>query len=470
MPVVPVWWHRLSAFTTDESVLERFEKMGNLSRRKFISIAAPAVAVGGARFAKAGPSEPGANETINVGLIGCGSRGPYDAYVFSLRPGVRIAALCDVNENRLAKTHDMFARGPATYSDFRKLIDRKDVDAIIVATNGHWHVLPAIMACEAGKDVYLEKPVGTSIGEGRAAVRAARRHRRIVQMGTQQHSWEHYIEAVDLIRSGKLGRISRVDVWDVENVAPGFGSPPDAAPPPELDWDFWVGPSPEVAYNPNRYKYHYWFFDYGGAWQLAWGVHHYDIVHWAMGVEAPVAAVASGGKFAFPDSNQDWPDTFDGSCKYPPGPVAAGGFQLNYTCRIGCAKPIEGCTNGKAFYGTNGVLVLDRKGYRIYSESRDGNKVLEERSRPFEGKEHDVMQTHVQTFLDAMRSRKRPPADVEVGHLASNPGHLMNIAWRTGRRVRWDAKKEEIAGDPEANALVTKRYRSPWTLEVRNAE
>jgi predicted dehydrogenase len=379
---------------------------------------------------------------------------------------VRVTALCDVNEKHLAAAHRQFGGAPKTYRDYRRLLDDGDVDAVIVATNGHWHVLPAIDACAAGKDVYLEKPVGTSIGEGRAAIAAARRHDRIIQMGTQQHSWDHYRRAVEMIRSGALGEISQVDVWDVGNMHPGFGSPPNAAPPPELDWDFWLGPSPKVPYNPNRYTYHYWFFDYGGGWQLAWGVHHYDIVHWAIGVDAPLAATAMGDNYAFPDSNQEWPDTFRGSCEYPPGPVAKSGFVLNYTCRIGCGRPIEGCTNGKAFCGTDGVLVLSRQGYRIYSEAREGKKVIAEETHPFEGKEHDVMQRHVQTFLDCVRSRKRPEADIEVGHQASNPGHLMNIAWRTGRRVRWDARKERIPDDPDAQALVGKKYRKPWSLPV----
>jgi predicted dehydrogenase len=206
---------------------------------------------------------------------------------------------------------------------------------VIVATNEHWHVLPAIHACAAGKDVYLEKPVGTSILEGRALINAARRYDRIVQMGTQQHSWEHYQQAVELIRAGAIGAVSQVHVWDVENQSPGIGSPPDEPAPAELDWDFWLGPSPSVAYNRNRYAHEDWFFDYGGGWQVAWGAHHFDIVHWAMGVTGPVSATGSGGKFAFPGDNRQWPDTFEGTCQYPAGPVAENGFLLTYTAPAG---------------------------------------------------------------------------------------------------------------------------------------
>ena len=167
---------------------------------------------------------------------------------------------------------------------------------MIVATPGHWHVVPTIQACQAGKDVYVEKPLGTTIGEGRAAVDAARKYNRIVQIGTQQRSTEHYQRAAEIVQSGRLGEISEVKVWDYQFFYPGFGSPASCDPPPQLDWDMWVGPSPDVPYNPNRFRNHYWFFDYGGAWQLDWAVHHYDIVHWFMGVDQPVAAMAMGGR------------------------------------------------------------------------------------------------------------------------------------------------------------------------------
>jgi predicted dehydrogenase len=268
---------------------------------------------------------------------------------------------------------------------------------------------------------------------------------------------------VKIVRSGALGEISHVHVWDVQNFQPGFGTPPDGEPPPELDWDFWVGPSPRVPYNPNRYTYHYWFFDYGGGWEVAWGAHHYDIVHWAMGVRHPVAATGTGGHFAFRDL-KEWPDTFDGACEYRPGPVAKNGFLLTYTLRSGCAQPVEGRGHGKAFYGTNGVLILNRQGYEVRSETRDGRKVIEEKVQALRMKEHDAVRKHVQAFVDSVRSRRPPVVDVEQGHEATNPGHLMNIAWRLGRRVEWDAQTETIPGDPEANTLVSKTYRSPWAL------
>lgn len=439
------------------------------NRRQFLQQSAR-TAAGVAAAVAAGPTVRTArgqtvskNEQIGIGLVGCGGRGTYLMGIFQSLPEVRFTAVCDVNKLRAAEAAKKAGNGATAYGDFRELLRDKSVDAVIVATTGQWHVLPAIEACAAEKDVYLEKPVGTSIGEGRAMITAARKSKRIVQMGTQQRSWEHYHKAVEIIRSGALGNISNVHVFDLENFYPGFGAPPDAAPPPELDWDFFVGPSPEVKYNPNRYSHHYWFYDYGGGWQLDWAVHHYDIVHWAMGVTAPIAAVGLGGKYAFPKDNTQWPDTFNGACEYPPGPVAKDGFLMTYTFRGGCWHPIERRTHGKAFYGTDAALFLDRSGYEVVAQYRDGKKVVEDQKAGAQP-EHDVLRTHAKGFLTCIASRKDPFANIEVGHAASNPGHLMNIALRAGCRVRWDAEKERVIDNPQADALVHKKYRKPWQL------
>ena len=428
----------------------------NSTRREFLSTTASATAVAWATmYATGARANPGPNDTINLALIGCGGRGNQLLGDFQRVAGHRFIAACDVNSTRLGKTRERLGGEKIrAYRDYRELLNDKDIDAVVVATNGHWHVLPTIHACQASKDVYVEKPLGTSIGEGRAAVQAAHKYDRVVQIGTQQRSWEHYRRAAEIIQSGRLGEISEVKVWDYDYFYPGFGSPPNSEPPNELDWDLWIGPSPKVEYNPNRYTNHYWFFDYGGAWQLDWGVHHYDIVNWCMGVTEPISAVAMGGKMCFEETNTEWPDTFSGVLEYSPGPVAKKGFLLQYTFRGGCRR--EQRSHGKCFFGSEASMILDRSGYTITPER--GKKIKEESFR-------GAAPNHQEVFLDNVRNHKKPFADVEVGHHASNPGHLLNIAWKVDRKIRWDATKEQVIDDPEANALVTKEYRSPWTLE-----
>ncbi len=443
------------------------------SRRTFLGSAAAVAAAAAwtgnreASAAEGASSSPG--KTINIGLIGCGGEGRAVMAGHMRCPGTRVVAVCDLNEERLklgvkATGNDSVA----TYRDYRKLLEDKDIDAVIVATNDHWHCLCTINACQAGKHVYVEKPLGTSIGEGRAAVKAARKYNRIVQIGTQQHSWPHYQQAVEVIRSGRLGEISEVKVWDYDYLYPGFGSPPDSAPPKEFGeeyWDFWLGPSPKKPYNPNRFNHWYWFFDYAGAWQVDWAVHHYDIVHMALGVTAPKSATASGGMFCFQDTNTEWPDTFSGICEYGPGPVAKKGFLLQYTFRSGCRR--EHRSHGKLFCGTEASLLLDRSGYTITPDiGKPGKEETVENVFRGDAGHVDSLAAHAQVFLDSIRNDRRPPADVEQGHFATNPGHLLNIAWKTGRKIRWDAEKEVIIDDEQANALVTKPYRAPWKLEV----
>jgi predicted dehydrogenase len=433
------------------------------TRREFLGTTAAAAAAswaGGKLYAAGASARLGPSETVNFALIGCGGQGRSDMRNLMKVPGTRVVAVCDLNETRLAQARkEAGGEEILTYHDYRKLLENKDIHAVVVATNGHWHVLPTIHACQAGKDVYVEKPLGTSIGEGRAAVEAARKYDRIVQIGTQQASWEHYIKGAEVVRSGRLGRISEVKVWDMDYQYPGFGAPPDGDPPKELDWEFWLGPSPKKPYNPNRYINHYWWFDYAGGWQLDWAVHHYQIVNWYLGVTEPISAVGVGGKLCFEKCNTEWPDTFSGICEYGPGPVADKGFLLQYTYRGGCRR--EQRSHAKIFFGTDASMIVDRSGYTITPEAKGkkGEKIDEETFRGAGDKHHAV-------FIDNVRNHKKPFADVDAGHHASNPGHLMNIAWRVGRKIHWDGAKEQVLDDPQANALVTKQYRSPWKLEV----
>jgi predicted dehydrogenase len=446
---------------------------GKIERRDFIktSVAAAGAGVvaGKASGAPAVGNVQGANDRVRVGLIGCGGQGNWDANDFAKQPNVEIVALADVyegsiNETLASKALKLDAARTAKYKDFRRLLDDKTIDAVIVATPDHWHALATILACQAGKDVYVEKPLALTVVEGRRMVEAARKHNRVVQVGTQQRSARHFQKAVELVREGKIGKVSRVHCWNVGNDYPkGEGNPPDSAPPAGLDWDFYLGPAPKVAFNQNRFLWNFrWFWDYSGGMMTDWGVHLIDIVHWAMDDDAPLSASAMGGKYFIQD-NRETPDTLLASLEYK-------NFVVTYENRLLNARGVDGKGYGILFYGTDGTLFVDRGGFEIYPEgttARDGLTTF--RTAParmgLPRRGGDVShEEHVKNFLECMRTRKPPISDVEIGHKSTVAPHLCNIAFKTGRRVKWDAAKEQIVGDAEANKLLSKEYRAPWKL------
>ncbi|MGH9852641.1 MAG: Gfo/Idh/MocA family protein, partial [Blastocatellia bacterium] len=296
---------------------------GKIERRDFIktsiaaagTIAASNETLGAPAISDQANNILGANDQVRIGIIGCGDQSNWDATDFVRQPNVKIVALCDVYEGSIKARLDnpTLKLDPAKtprFKDFRHLLDDKDIDAVIVATPDHWHALPTIMACQAGKDVYVEKPLSLTIEEGRRMVAAARKYNRVVQVGTQQRSARHFQKAVEIVREGKLGKISRVHTWNYDDEFPnGIGNPPDENPPDGLDWDFYLGPAPVAPYNKNRHLGNFrWFWDYSGGKLTDWGTHLIDIAHWAMNVDAPTAVSASGGKFILQD-NRETPDT-----------------------------------------------------------------------------------------------------------------------------------------------------------------
>jgi predicted dehydrogenase len=432
-----------------------------MDRRQFVST----MALGAAAYSRV----LGANERINVGIIGAGGQGRGDWGRFIKQPEVNPVAVCDVYQPHLEKALAT-ANGQAQgYKDFRKLLERKDIDAVIVATPDHWHAIPTIMACQAGKDVYVEKPLALTIKEGRAMVNAARKYKRVVQTGSQQRSGEHYARAVELIRGGKLGKIAHITAGHIRNSMPGFGRYKDEPPPPELDWDMWLGPAPSRPYNKLRCIYNFrWFWDYSGGQMTNWGAHNLDIARWAMNVRSPVSVAAFGGRFALDDGGET-PDVQEVMYQFP-------GFVLTWSVR-----EMNGMSSGGFdFHGTKGNLSLSRGGFKVTAEKwattddaeetgkkkkvdkDDKKKMTEEMTDP--GSEQPV--AHVRNFLDCVKSRKRPNADVEEGHLSAILCHLGNIATRLGRSLKWDAEKEEIVGDGDANRWLSKEYRKPWVLPV----
>jgi predicted dehydrogenase len=364
--------------------------------------------------------------------------------------------LCDVDEAQIAKTLEIVGkhrdRTPDTVVDFRRVLDRPDVDALLISTPDHWHALPMVLGCQAGKDIYVEKPLANSIAEGRAMLEAARRHARVVQMGTQWRSGQHWNDAVRLIQAGKLGKIGLVRGWAYHDWLGGVGNPPDGDPPAGVDYDLWLGPAPRRPFNPNRFHFNFrWFWDYAGGLMTDWGVHLLNIVLWAMGPDTPRRVSASGGKFVL-DDNSETPDTQVAMYEFPT-------YTLVWEHKVGIGVGLNGRPWGISFSGSEGTLTINDSGWEIIPEPK--KKSLEAASFKGSG---DARPAHVRNFLECMRSRQEPVENLEIGHLVTTVAHLGNIALRTARTITWDPRKEAIAGDRGADRLVTPRYRKPWTL------
>jgi predicted dehydrogenase len=408
----------------------------------------------------------GANDQIRLGVIGCGGQGRAVAAQFARLTNVKIVALADVYQGSVERTLatealKLDASTTRTYKDFRRILDDKNIDAVLIGTPDHWHALPTIMACQAGKDVYVEKPLSLTIEEGRRMVQAARKYNRVVQVGTQQRSTKHFQKAVEIIREGRLGKIARVHTWNHDQEAPdGISAPPDSDPPEGLDWDFYLGPAPQVPFNKNRFLGTFrWFWDYSGGKMTDWGVHLIDIVHWAMNVDAPLSVSAMGGKYVLQD-NRETPDTLMVTFEYP-------GFVLTYENRAFSARGYDGRGYGIMFCGSDGTLVVDRAGFEIIPEYTRREEFYTNRTAPVRmsrGSSDPSLFDHVRNFIECMKSRQRPISDVEIGHRSTSAPHLANIALRSGHKIKWDGQNEKIVGDAEASRWLSKAYRTPWQL------
>lgn len=440
----------------------------NLGRRDFVKWSAAGLIAGRVAMPSLGVRRDerirGANDRVVIALIGAGRQGQGNLNNAIKQPDTVVGAVCDVYEPNLAKGLEA-APGAKSYRDFRHVLENKDIDAVIIATPDHWHPIQTILACEAGKDVYVEKPISVTVSEGRAMVDAARRHSRIVQTGTQQRSGKHFQQAAQLVKAGTIGKVMQVRTWNFGNESPaGIGNPPDSAPPKELDWDMWLGPAPLRPFNanrfgvfPDRWSSFRWFWDYAGGMMTDWGVHWLDIVQLVMGVDAPQFVSASGGKFVL-DDNRETPDTILATFQYP-------GFICTYENRVANAAPISGKTNGMFFHGTEGTLFVDRQGLEVIPEKRKAGESTVDRTRGFtveNSNQHHL--DHMKDFIECVRSRKTPIADIETGHRSTTTALLGNIAYRTGSRIEWDGARERIVGDAKASAYLSREYRSPWKL------
>ena len=434
--------------------------MNTVTRRRFLEHTAKGVLtapiLGGVVLGVGADRPAAASERVRVGLIGCGGMGRGDLDTFFKSPEVECPIVCDVDDAMLAQGVDLVekrrGRKPETTRDFRRVLDRKDIEAVIVATPDHWHALPTVMACQAGKDVYVEKPLATSIAEGRAMLTAMRQHGRVVQMGTQWRSGEHFAQAVEFVQSGKLGQVGLVRGWAYLDWVGSIGNPPDSDPPAGVDYDRWLGPAPGRPFNPNRFHFNFrWFWDYAGGLMTDWGVHLINIMLWAMGPEPPRAVMSSGGKYVLKD-NSETPDTQVTVYEFPT-------YTLIWEHKVGVNLGPYGREWSVLFTGTEGTLIVNDAGWEIVRERKQDSF----RSEKFPGS-GDARPAHVRNFLDCVKSRKQPVENLEVGHHVSTVAHLGNIALRSGRKIQWDHQQERVIGDAEADRLVGVNYRAPWKL------
>ncbi len=435
-----------------------------IERREFLK-GSTAAAVG---LALAPGRVLGANDRILAGFIGTGRQGQDNMKAFLKQQNVEVVAVCDVYEPNLKKGAAIAGERVLQLKDFRRLLDNKDINVAVISTPDHWHAYQTVAACQVGKDVYVEKPICVAVEEGRKMAQAARRYQRVVQVGTQQRSGVHFQKAVEVVRSGRLGKISVVRTWNYGNQSPeGIGNPPDSDPPPDLDWDLWLGPAPRVPFNPNRfgvyegkYSHFRWFWDYAGGMMTDWGVHLLDIVQWAMEAEAPQVITASGGKFFLKD-NRETPDTLQVTYEYP------GGWVALYENRELNASPLNGKDYGILFHGTEATLFVDRRGYELVPEKRGRGAEAVDRTEPAAEKSSNPhLADHWKNFVECVRSRKKPASDIETGHRSTSTCLLGNIAYRSRRRIEWDGREEKIRNAPEARKYLTRDYRKPWKLQV----
>lgn len=438
-------------------------RIAPISRRTFVQ-AMPAAAALAPAILASGKSLPG--NRVRIGLIGCGGRGRELLNVFRQFPDVDVPVISDVFESRMEQAAKLLAEGdrpqkPDLVVEHERILDRRDVDAVLIATTQHWHGIPFIQAAQAGKHIYVEKPFSHTVVEGRAMVEAARRSGVIALMGAQQRGYPHYLQASEILRSDRLGKIALVECWNYEKLGRRVGKSPDADPPAGLHWDRWLGPAPLVPFNPARLN-NSWWFDYGGGMLTNWAIHHIDVILWAMQVANPTAVSCSGGKFVV-DDLADTPDTIEASWEFP-------GFVMQYCYRgFNNFRTIQNrpYNHGICFHGDRATMVLDRSGYEIW-EDRDPAKSVEREDNPRhwgDGKPgNEVDGPWQRLFVDCLKEGKRPSVDLEQSHKATVCCHLANIAYRTARKLRWDGDREAIIGDGEAAPLLNRRRRKGYEL------
>lgn len=428
--------------------------MSHASRRDFLRHSATGVV---AATMWRGAMAYQANDKLRVGLIGCGGRGMHDAGLFAGMPNVEVAYVCDCDDNRRAAAAKKFdVPSMRAISDLRRMLDDKSLDMVLVTTPDHWHSPASILGCEAGKHVYVEKPISHNIREGRLLVNAADRNKVHVQHGTQSRSTQMMIDAVKLLREGIIGNVLVAKCWNIQRRG-SIGRGQDADPPAGFDYDTWVGPAAMIPYRTNRVHNRWtWWYHFGTGDMGNDGVHDIDYTRWGLGVDThPTKVSALGGKFLH-DDDQEFPDTQQVSFEYPGDGQVGNRKLLIYEQRLWSTNYPHNVDSGAEFYGTKGQMFLSRRGKIQVLD--DTNKT---RTVPVAlGVQDDA--SHVKNLVEAIRAGKPLNADALTGHLSTSLCHLGNIATRLGRSLTFDPDTEQIIGDEEANRLVTRDYRDHW--------
>ena len=437
-------------------------KSKNLTRRQFLQRSSVCAAAAGTASvldpvtAQAAVKRISANEQIHLGFVGVGGMGRSHFNRLIDRSDVHVVAACDADRKRQKDAQDYAAakgQDVTTYVDFREMLDRHpSIDAVFVATPDHWHALAAIACMQAGKDVYCEKPLALTLGEGRKMVEAARRYDRVCQMGTMQRSDQpQFRHACELVTNGRIGTLEKVVCF--------FGANPhadyvqDEEPPDYLDWDFYLGPAPWRPFNRLIHPYNFRYFrDYSGGLLTDWGVHLFDIAQWGMGKDYTSAKRVEAETKMYKDNMYEFP-------KYCRIQYDYGDMVLEW--QQGTGEDVEpGQGYGTKFYGSEGEICVNRSGY--WARRKDG-KPLDERIGPNDTRLY-ASSSHHDDFFNCMHTREKPICDVEIGHRATAISHLGNIATRLGRPIDYDPDREHFPGDPAANKMIAKPMRAPWHL------
>lgn len=446
--------------------------MPHFTRRDFTRAAGVATAVSYSRIL-------GANDRIRIGYIGLGNRGDQVQDAFLVHDDQETVALCDLRDDYLdwAEAKEK-KRGlsPKRFKEYRKLLELKDVDAVVICTPDHWHALMFIDACRAGKDVYVEKPLSLTVGEGRHMVAVARETKRVTQVGLNRRSSPGYQAAAKLVREGGIGKVAVAKGFHYRNEMPyGIGNPPNKKPPNEWEWDHWLGPAPMQSYNRNKTYYNFrWFYNFSGGQLTNFGVHYMDMLRWAIGLNSPRSVTALGGKYAVPD-NREVPDTLEVLWEFE------GGHLFNFSqCDFNSAP--AGIKNPiMMLRGTKGTMYIDWSHWEVVPElisdrplfprspidragERANRGIRRAVIKPQQGKTNLGTAYHARNFLDCVKSRKKCNCDVLTGHISTTNTLIGIIAHRTRMHLQWDAKNERFTNSEEANKWLNYTYRPPYKL------